>query len=247
VFVDLINSLLAREAAQQRPVLHLFGEPCVTVGSDRIALPDAGKRVAAFAALHVGRLERRYVACTLWPDGDEERAAGNLRSALWRLKGTGADLIAADRSSLMLCPDVLIDAHLLGRWAARLINGTATPADLAHIPHGVEGLELLHGCYDDWLLTERERMRQRILYALEELSRQLIQAGRCAEAVEAAILAIGIEPLRESAHKTLIEAHLAGGNRLEGRRGYEAYRELLDRELGVRPEPALSALIARTG
>lgn len=244
MFVDLIDSLLAREAPGERPVLHLLGEPFVTVGSERVELSEGGKRVLAFAALHVGRLDRRYVACTLWPDGSEMRAAGNLRSALWRLKGAGACLISANRSSLALGADVLVDAHLLGRWAARLIGGTPDPADLAHIPRGLDRLELLHGCYDDWVLTERECLRQRILHALEEASRRLMTAGRHAEAVEAAIVAVGAEPLRESAHRTLIEAYLAEGNVCEGRRGYEAYQAMLLRELGVRPEPGISALLA---
>jgi len=94
-------------------------------------------------------------------------------------------------------------------------------------------------------LVERERVRQRLLHALEALSRQLADAGRCAEAVEAAMLAVSAEPLRESAQRSLIRAHLAEGNWIEGRRSFETYRKLLYRELGTQPDPDLAALVRR--
>ena len=41
---------------------------------------------------------------------------------------------------------------------------------------------------------------------------------------EAAMFAVGIEPLRESAQRVLIEAHLAEGNLVEARRAFVTYR-----------------------
>jgi DNA-binding SARP family transcriptional activator len=55
--------------------------------------------------------------------------------------------------------------------------------------------------------------------------------------------AIGVEPLRESAQRALIEAHLGAGNLVEARRIYDAYRGLVRRELGVEPGPALARLV----
>lgn len=107
-------------------------------------------------------------------------------------------------------------------------------------------LDLLPGWYDDWALVERERMRQRVLHALEALSQRLVRAGRFAEAVETALLAVGAEPLRESAQRALIEVHFAEGNWVEGWRNYQAYRDLLRRELGVEPSADLVALLQTT-
>ena len=53
------------------------------------------------------------------------------------------------------------------------------------------------------------------------------------------MLAITAEPLRESAQRALIEAHVAEGNLAEARRGYVLYRDLLRRELGVDPSSDL--------
>jgi DNA-binding SARP family transcriptional activator len=55
------------------------------------------------------------------------------------------------------------------------------------------------------------------------------------------VLAISAEPLRESAHRSLIKAHIAEGNLTEARRAYLAYRGLVQRELGVLPSGNFAA------
>ncbi|WP_106975000.1 BTAD domain-containing putative transcriptional regulator [Streptomyces katrae] len=47
---------------------------------------------------------------------------------------------------------------------------------------------------------------------MEALSREPARVGRHAGAVESALVAVSAEPLRESAQRALIEAHLAQGN-----------------------------------
>ena len=225
------------------PVLHLFGGPYVSVDGCRREVPEGSKRLLAFIALRRQRVERRHAAGLLWPVGSDERAAGNLRSALWRLRGADVDLLVVDKCSMRLRDDVAVDVELVGGWAARLISGTMRPDELTIVPSWAEALELLPGWYDDWVLLERERLRQRVLHGLEALSRHLVTAGRFAEAVEAAMVAVAVEPLRESAQRALVTAHLAEGNRVEGRRCLEAYRAILWRDLGAEPAPDLTALV----
>ena len=136
-------------------------------------------------------------------------------------------------ASLALSTNVLVDLYLMEQWAARLIEGRAAGRDLALPPWVADALDLLPGFYDDWALMERERIRQRILHALEALSERLAATGRFADAVEAAMLATSAEPLRESAQRTLIKAHIAEGNLTEAHRSYRAYHDLVYRELGV--------------
>ena len=244
---DWINALGRGDADAATAVLHLFGGPFVTIGSGRLDVPDSGKRLLAFVALHCGAVDRRYAAGTLWPICDDRRAAGNLRSALWRLRSCRIPLVTADKTSMSLSHGIVVDVDVVSEWASRLIQGSASQDDLVVGPRGVDALDLLPGWYDDWVLMERERNRQRLLHALEALTHALIGSGRCAEAVEAAMLAVTSEPLRESAQRALIEAHLAEGNWVEGRRRFETYRRLLMRELGIEPRRALSDLLRRTG
>lgn len=245
MFPDFVHTLITQENRGTAPILHLFAGPYVTLGRRRVEVPEGGKRLLVFVALHRGRVERRYAAGFLWPLGNDVRAAGNLRSALWRLNRAGIHLMSTDKQSLTMRDEVLVDAHLVSSWAARVLADTASDGDLGLMPWGVDAFDLLPGWYDDWVLVERERMRQRILHALEALSRQLTRQGRWAGAVEAAMMAVSAEPLRESAQRALIEAHLAEGNWIEGRRSFEAYRDILDRELAAEPDPELAALLHR--
>jgi DNA-binding SARP family transcriptional activator len=240
---DLVSSLLSRPHLLDVPAVLLLGGPYVMLDGSRREIPDGSKRLLVFVALGNGRVDRRYAAGSLWPIGNDDRAAGNLRSALWRLKCAGIDLLESDKCSLMLRPGTVVDVSILCEWAARLVDGSATQADLSAVNWRNDIMDLLPGWYDDWVIFERERIRQRLLHALEVLSRRLAAVGRCAEAVEAAISAVSADPLRESANKVLIEAHLAEGNLVEGRRAYQRYRDTVRRELGVEPGKELASLV----
>src|SRR5215467_12028499 len=106
-------------------VVHLLAGLYVTVGTRRQEVPEGSKQLLAFVAVRRRRVERRQAAGTLWPFGDEERAAGNLRSALWRLRRVGINVLTADKWSLVLRTEVLVDLHVMEQWATRLIEGRA--------------------------------------------------------------------------------------------------------------------------
>jgi len=231
--------------ADERTCVNLFGGANVTVAGHRVDVPEGSRRLLAFISLNHGPVERRRVAGTLWPLGDDVRAAGNLRSALWRLKTGGIDVISSDKFSLWLRPRTVVDVDLLGDWAARLISGRPRPGDLDLFHWHPDYLELFPGWYDDWAVFEREHQRQLLLHALEALARQLFARQRGAEAVVVAMTAVAAEPLRESAQQVLIEAHLSNGNLCEARRAYDLYRTRALRDLEVEPGPRLRALVGK--
>ena len=106
-----------------------------------------------------------------------------------------------------------------------------------------EAVDLLPGWDDEWVVFARERLRQHLLHAMESLARRLLSRCLFAAAIEVAITAVGAEPLRESAQRTLIEAYVAEGNLVEARRVYVAYKEMLMAELGVSPNVEMSDLL----
>jgi DNA-binding SARP family transcriptional activator len=240
---SIISSLFSRPHPFNGTAVLLFGGPYVMCDGMRLEVPDGSKRLLVFVALNGGRVDRRYAAGSLWPVGSDERAAGNLRSALWRLKCAGIDVLKTDKCTLGLHPGTIVDVGVVCEWAARLVDGSAAQADLCLLNWRWDAMDLLPGWYDDWVIFERERIRQRLLHALEALSRRLVEADRCAEAVDAAISAVSADPLRESANRVLIEAHLAESNLIEARRTYERYRDSLHRELGVEPSAELASLV----
>jgi len=107
--------------------------------------------------------------------------------------------------------------------------------------------DVLPDWYDDWALVERERFRQIRLHALERLCQRLASEGVHGEAIAAGLHAVQAEPLRESAHRALIQAHLAEGNLVEALRQYSRCHRMLGEELGVEPSPSLQALVAGLG
>jgi DNA-binding SARP family transcriptional activator len=221
----------------------LDGLRVVFSNGDRVCVPEGSKRLLTFVALHGRRVERCHAAGVLWPRVDGPRAAGNLRSAVWRLRAAGIDILSTDNRALYLRPHVEVDLDSVFDWAKRLEAGKPEPNDVVLRPLTLQALDLLPGWYDDWVLLERERLRQMLLRAIDTLASMLVKAERCGEAIEAALTAVSFEPLRESAQRALIQAHLAEGNRCEALRSYAIYEDLLVRELGVRPSVELRELV----
>ena len=207
----------------------------------RLALP--AQRLVAFLALQEHAVLRSYVASTLWLDSTEERAFGSLRSALWRLRQADFELVEVTSRAIRLDRHVGVDLREAVIAAHRALAGgggypgaEVDTADLAG--------ELLPDWYDDWVVLDRERFRELRVRALECLCERHIAAGRYARAMEAALQAVRDEPLRESAHRSVIAVHLAEGNQVEALRRYDAYRRLLHGELGLEPSSRMTELLA---
>jgi len=79
--------------------------------------------------------------------------------------------------------------------------------------------------------------------ALEAQAVLLTDADRLAEAAGAARAAMKVEPLRESAHASLIRVHLAEGNQSEALRVYDRYSSMLQSVLGLEPTPLITSLV----
>jgi DNA-binding SARP family transcriptional activator len=221
--------------------LSLLGGFDLQLHSAPVALLPSAQRLLSFLALNPGALPRGYVAGNLWADSCEVRANSSLRSTLWRMRDR-APVIEKTDTHLALAPWVETDVAELTDASQRLIDDGAPPnsKDVFDLIHAGE---LLPGWYDDWLIVERERIRQRRLHMLELSSRRLSDAGRFSDALEAGLAAVAVEPLRESGHCAVIEAHLAEGNLIEASRQYELLRDLLREHLGVRPSRRVHQLL----
>jgi len=230
------------ETPSSTPLVRVLGGLSLTCAGRRVPVPPGSRRLLAYLALHPDGVDRRVAAGVLWPDVEDCRAAGNLRSALWRLQQVGCPLVVAEQSWLGLREDVEVDLARLEAWATRVLANSPAPGDLGVDPGPIAELELLPGWYEDWVLTVRERLQLRLLHALEALSRLLRRAGRPAAAVEAVHVAVLAEPLRESGQRALIEAHQAAGDWIAARRQYDAFRSILRREIGVEPSAELTAV-----
>ena len=228
----------------------LVGAFSLHLGGRAIRPARSAQRLLAYLAIRDIPLLRSHVAGTIWPDATDARAMGNLRSTLWRVRKLPGQLVVTSGEDVALAPGVAVDVRVLGALARDLVDRPGEPAvSLADDrPAEVEALaganDLLADWSDDWLLVERERFRQLRLHALERLGGLLATAGRYGRAVEICLAAVSGEPLRESAHRRLIEVHLAEGNRVEALRQYDTYRQLMRDELGLGPSRQIVDLVA---
>jgi DNA-binding SARP family transcriptional activator len=208
-----------------------------------VSLPISTQRLVAFLALRNRPLHRLHVAGSLWIDATEKQANACLRTALWRLRRFEATVIAATSTHLVFSDAVAVDVRDAAALATDILHGGRGGEDpvLALSQAG----ELLPDWYEDWVLIERERLRQLVMHALERLSADATAAGRFADATEAGLAAVGQEPLRESAHRLVVEAHLADGNPSEALRQYRLFSRLLAAQLELEPSPRMKALVAR--
>ena len=141
--------------------------------------------------------------------------------------------VRADGEIIALARDVRVDL--------REAIGLARAVTRGGLPDQVEPVvellcqELLPDDDSVWIEAERQRFRHLRLCALDALAGRLTAAGRHSEAVEAAQVAIVIEPASEQAEATLVRALVAEGNAALAVREWQAFRARLWRELRVRP------------
>jgi SARP family transcriptional regulator, regulator of embCAB operon len=101
---------------------------------------------------------------------------------------------------------------------------------------------LLAGEDHRWVAQERGRLRSIGVRALEVLASVHLATGDHVLARQTAEELVQLEPLRESGHRFLMRAHVAGGDRAEALRVHERLRLVLVDELGVDPSPETAAL-----
>ena len=227
--------------------MSLLGGFVLTVSGRVVPILPTAQRLLAYLGIRDRPAHRPHVAGVLWPDAATCRAGANLRSALWRTQRTCAGLIQTDPQHLMLNADVRVDLDRARRRAERLLDARQDCAD--DLDAGAR-LDLTADVLPDWtdeswLTVEREHFRQLRLHALEAMGERLIAAGRPGEAVAAGLAAVAADPLRESAHRVLIRAHLAAGNRWAAARQYEQCRRMFSEDLGLSPSAALRELALR--
>jgi len=215
-------------------------------GSRLPALAGGSQRLLALLGLRDRALMRSGIAGTLWPEATEEHAHSSLRSALGRLSRVTREAVIVTPLDLCLAEHVKVDIREARALAHRLLEpGSAvTDHDLTATAIGALSVDVLPDWYDDWVLVEAEEWRQLRLHALEAAAERLLTLGRYGEATGAALAAVRVEPLRESARATVIRVHLAEGNQSEALREFARYRTLLRDELGLEPTEQLHGMIA---
>ncbi|MBE0011428.1 MULTISPECIES: AfsR/SARP family transcriptional regulator [unclassified Arthrobacter] len=219
--------------------LKMLGYWCLERDHQPVTVAFRQQRLIAALALRGGR-RRSYIAGLLWPNRTDAQASGSLRACLWNIAHQLPGLLHPVSDPLALAPGITIDVdELLGK--IDLVDAGAT------VPQGfaaeLRSADLLPGWDEDWLLPDQDRIFRQRLAALETLADTYLASGQLPAALDAATAAVALDPLLESAQRSLLRIHLAAGNNGSAMRSYRTYLATLKRECGVRPSARITELI----
>jgi predicted ATPase/DNA-binding SARP family transcriptional activator len=207
----------------------------------------------AYLVLHRAAPHARpHLAFQLWPDTTETQARTNLRTLLHRLRQALPDadqFLEIDAQTVQWRMDApwtldVADFERALAQADHCGNPTTLRMALAEAVERYHG-DLLPAWYDDWVLLERERLRQRFLTALERLILLLEQEGAYAAAIGHAQRLLRHDPLHETTYQHLMRLHALSGDRASALRVYHTCATVLEHELGVDPSPTTRAVYER--
>ena len=208
----------------------------------------------AFARLTLERASgtgRDQLADTVWPGGLPDTWASALRSVVSRVRAfvTGAQLpgvpplVAQGGLYLLrLSTDVLVDLECAEEAVGEAIEAFAADDFTDAQRLAAAAVSCLQGPFlpdheGEWVSGVRERMDELLLSGLETASLAASALGDERNALRFADEAVRRAPLRESAHRCRMTAHVAAGNRAEALRSYHQLQRILAEELGIDPAP----------
>ena len=98
------------------------------------------------------------------------------------------------------------------------------------------GFSVNEPLFEEWLVAERERLREMALAALARLLAQQSKAAGTERAIQTAVRLLGLDPLQEGVHRTLDAALSPPGAAGAALKQYQVCVGVLQRELGTEPE-----------
>jgi DNA-binding SARP family transcriptional activator/predicted ATPase len=201
----------------------------------------------AFLALPPGRSHpREKLASLLWGGMREPQARRGLRQSLFTLRkavGGETPALLTDGETVALDPTAVeVD---VAEFERQIADGTPAALDRAATLYRgelLEGLALQEAPFEEWLLGERDRLRELALEALAKLLQHQRTTGAPEAALQTGLRLLALDPLQEPVHRAVMRLYVQLGRRASALRQYQLCTGILERELGVEPETATRRL-----
>ncbi len=195
---------------------------------------------------------RKHLAFLLWQDSSEQQAHGNLRNLVHRLKKILPDAdryLSADTQTLQWNSDASFtldvdEFKILTNDQGRTTTHAESVRRLSHAVELYRG-DLLPACYDEWLLPERERVREKFVDCLAQLIVLSEAAREYQIAIGYARRLLQADPLSEDAYRKLMNLYAESGDRANVVRVYQTCVAVLKRELDTEPSATTRDLFER--
>ena len=234
--------------------IRLLGEFAVVLAGITIHDLDAARLQALLAFLILARgapQPRQRVAFLFWPETSDSQAQTNLRQLLHtlrrRLPDAAVHLDVGERT-VQWRGDSPAIADVTRFQAAIARAAHATGAErMAALQEAAAayGGEFLPGCYDEWVLSQREQLAQQFTAALEQLVLLHEERRAYPDAIACAQRLLQHDSLHEATYRGLMRLYALNGDRAAALRTYHACVSLLAQELGVEPGAATRELYER--
>ena len=186
--------------------------------------------------------ERDKLAALLWGDREDDRARNSLRQTLFQLRRVtdrpGPQLLNITAHTASLNPAaVQVDVRAFELSAKSTLPGDLQEAAELYRGDLLDGLTVDEAPFDEWLLQERERLREVVTDALGRLLRLQRAEGHMDAAIRTCRRLLLLEPWQEPVHRTLMRLLIDTGQTGAALRQFQYCAEILRRDLGVEPEP----------
>ncbi len=218
----------------------LLGGFQVRLDAGAIALPTRkSQALLAYLALPPGQAHPRdKLAALLWGGMRDESARTSLRQALFAIrKALGEAALRADGATIALIPDrVDVDAVSLAQSVADGSPEALTRAADLYRGDLLAGLVVDEAPWEEWLLGERERMRELALEGIARLLAHHRRTGALELALQTALRLLTLDPLQEPVHRTLMRLYADLGRRGAALRQYQHCVATLQREMAAEPD-----------
>lgn len=235
--------------------LRLLGDFLLSSGNEPVTSIDLPRMQSLLTYLvlhHEAPQERSHVAFLFWPNSTDAQALGNLRTLVHRLRHALPDadnLFRVDRQGIWWRPNVpwTLDVLEFERAVAQAEQSVDFMMERQALERAVAFYrgDLLPGCYDEWVLPERDRLRQLFLAALQRLISVLEQERDYRAAIRASQHLLRHDPLHEETYRRLMRFYAVNGDRSSALRVYQTCTDVLERELNVEPGRATRQVYER--
>jgi DNA-binding SARP family transcriptional activator len=223
--------------------LVLFGgfQARLDSGSPLVLPTRKAQALLAYLALPCGHAHPRdKLAALLWGGKREESARASLRQALFAIRralGQAEGILKQEGDALVLDSAVVdVDAEAFERTVARNTPEALEQAVGLYRGDFLSGFTISEEPFEEWLLGERERLRELALEVLAKLLAQQRKTDAKEAAIQTALKLLTLDPLQEQVHRTLMRLYAEIGRRGAALRQYQQCVTVFSRELGVEPE-----------
>jgi DNA-binding SARP family transcriptional activator len=227
----------------------------------RVKLTSTTCFLLAYLVFYRQRAHPRDVLLNLmWGDLPSERARGCLNTALWRLRRhlepqgipTGTYLISTSTGEVSFnCQsDFWLDVAAFEQTVLDTLRHPpeqAVESQVAQLESAIDLYtgDLLESCYCDWVLPERERLRNLFLDAHYYLMGYYHTHQNFNRALQHGSVILAYNPLREDVHRQMMRLYNGSGQRSLAIQQYKICRQTLLDELDIEPMPETQALLEK--